>query len=120
MKPIEVLNKFFEARDVIHLAHLNTTSFAEHKALGKFYEGWTELMDDFIETYQGRYTRVVGEVKIGFTTEVDVLDYLKFLRGFMGVDAPTIIAPALDTDLANILADMLGLINHTLYLLTLK
>ena len=33
-----------------HLAHLNTSSYAEHMALGEFYEDVREKMDTLIET----------------------------------------------------------------------
>ena len=37
-----------------HSVHLNTRSYAKHKALNKFYVGIIELADDFAEAYQGR------------------------------------------------------------------
>jgi hypothetical protein len=120
MKPIQVLNKMLEARDCLHLIHWNTTSYAEHKALGKFYDGWLDLVDSFIETYQGRYQRIGGDLKIEVSSDYVATEYLTELRRFIQMDAPTIIAPTLDADLSNILADMLGLVNHTLYMLTLK
>jgi hypothetical protein len=120
MKANEVLSKFFEARDVIHYAHFNTTSYAEHKALGEFYDGWLELVDTFVEMYQGRYQRIVGQININAESGADSVVYLNELRAFVSTEAMGVIVPAIDIDLANILADMLGLINHTLYLLTLK
>ena len=120
MKNIEVLNKMLEARDCMHLVHWNTTSYAEHKALGKFYDGWLDLVDSFVETYSGRYGRIAGEVNIKVDSDYNAVEYLTELRHFVQMDAPTIFAPTLDADLSNILADMLCLVNHTLYLLTLK
>ena len=116
----EVIQKMLEARDVTHYKHWNTTSYAEHKALGKFYDGWLDLVDSFVETYQGRYKRIEGDMVVSVTFGVDSLAYLTALRSFVSIEAMSIIVPTLDIDLANILADMLGLINHTIYLLTLK
>jgi DNA-binding ferritin-like protein len=45
---------FFLARDVTHSVHLNTRSYAKHKALQKFYENIIDLADNFAEAYQGR------------------------------------------------------------------
>jgi hypothetical protein len=120
MKPIQVLNRFFEARDCMHLVHHNTTSYAEHKALGKFYDKWIELVDTFIETYAGRYDRINGFLLIDIKVNINSTEYLQKLRAFVSIEAMAIIAPTLDSDLSNILADMLTLINHTLYMLTLK
>jgi hypothetical protein len=46
---------FFLARDVTHSVHLNTRSYAKHKALQKFYENIIDLADGFAEAYQGRH-----------------------------------------------------------------
>jgi hypothetical protein len=40
---------------VTHSVHLNTRSYAKHKALGKFYTGVVDLADAFAEAYQGRH-----------------------------------------------------------------
>jgi len=40
---------------VTHLQHLATKSYAEHKALRKFYEAIPDLVDAWAEAYQGRY-----------------------------------------------------------------
>ena len=119
MTPTKVINKLFEARDTIHICHLQTTSFAEHKALNEFYDEWLELADTFIETYFGKYGRVNTTLSIDVNSAASSTIYLKELAIFVNVDMPTIL-DATDSDLANIMADMKGLINHTLYLLTLK
>ncbi|MEY4441014.1 MAG: phage STP4-a [Pseudomonadota bacterium] len=43
------------ARDTAHLAHWKTKSYAEHKALNEFYDNALELIDGFVEQYQGYY-----------------------------------------------------------------
>jgi hypothetical protein len=120
MKATEVIQKMLEARDTTHLIHWQTASYAEHKALGKFYDGWLDLVDTFVETYQGIYGRVNANVSISASAQTDATEYLYQLKAYIQIDAPEIIVVGLDKDLDNILADMLGLINHTLYLLTLK
>lgn len=55
----EFASKLFEYRDVLHIAHLKTKSFSQHKALGSFYEEVQDFADSFIETYMG----FVGEFK---------------------------------------------------------
>ena len=42
----------FGLRSQIHLFHLQTTSYAEHKALEEFYTQLLELFDTLVETYQ--------------------------------------------------------------------
>lgn len=55
MKPADFVGHLFLARDVTHSVHLNTRSYAKHKALQEFYEGVVGLADDFAEAYQGRH-----------------------------------------------------------------
>ena len=54
MKVADFVGMFFLARDVTHSVHLNTRSYAKHKALQKFYENIIDLADNFAEAYQGR------------------------------------------------------------------
>ena len=42
-------------RDLAQIAHWKTKSYAEHKALNEFYDGVLELIDGFVEQYQGYY-----------------------------------------------------------------
>lgn len=54
---------FFLARDVTHSVHLNTRSYAKHKALQKFYENIIDLADTFAEAYQGRHG-LIGAISL--------------------------------------------------------
>lgn len=54
MKCNDFVGMFFLARDVTHSVHLNTRSYAKHKALQKFYKNIIDLADNFAEAYQGR------------------------------------------------------------------
>lgn len=38
-----------------HVFHLQTKSYAEHKALQGYYEGIDPLVDAIVESYQGKY-----------------------------------------------------------------
>lgn len=61
------LGKLFQARDVIHLSHLKTTSYAQHKALDDFYSGILGLVDGLVESIQGVYGLqdiVIPEAKV--------------------------------------------------------
>lgn len=55
MKAADFVGLLFLARDVAHSVHLNTRSYAKHKALNKFYDEVIEVADDFAEAYQGRH-----------------------------------------------------------------
>jgi hypothetical protein len=50
----------FLSRDVAHREHLRTTSYAQHVALGSFYDELVDLTDGLVEMYQGRNGIVEG------------------------------------------------------------
>jgi hypothetical protein len=116
IKPEVYLGQFFYSRDVIHLAHLQTTSYAEHKALQKYYNGLLDLLDDMIESYFGCIGKRVN-IKIPASDYINAethlkqfKEYVKKHRSVLGTDR---------TDVQNILDEIIALINKTLYLLTL-
>jgi len=49
----ELISVLFLSREIAHRAHLSTESYAEHIALGSFYEEVIELADSLAELYQG-------------------------------------------------------------------
>ena len=55
MSCADLIGHLFLARDVTHSVHLNTRSYAKHKALGSFYGKIIDLADDLAESYQGRH-----------------------------------------------------------------
>ena len=50
-----LLSSLFHAITQTHVFHLQTTSYAEHKALNKFYDALPDLLDALAESYQGKY-----------------------------------------------------------------
>jgi DNA-binding ferritin-like protein len=63
MKCSDFVGLLFLARDVTHSVHLNTRSYAKHKALQKFYENIIDLADSFAEAYQGRHG-LIGPISL--------------------------------------------------------
>ena len=63
MSCAEFIGCMFLARDVAHSVHLNTRSFAKHKALGGFYDNVIDLADKFAEAYQGRHG-LIGPISL--------------------------------------------------------
>lgn len=53
----------FAARNQAHIEHWNTDSYAKHVALGDFYDEIVDLIDTFVEAYQGKFG-LVGKVKL--------------------------------------------------------
>lgn len=116
MNIAQIISGLIEQRENAQIAHWQTTSYSEHKAIGKFYDELSDLMDLFFETYSGKYQRPVigGLMNISKRESTLIVDEVFRLAQNAEYEVSK------DTDLLNIIADIKGLCNHTKYLLTLK
>ena len=116
----ELLCEMLEASAQAKVFHWQTSSFAEHEALGEFYERFNDLMDKFIESYQGCYGRIMMgcdmEVK-PYTLDAPVT-FLEEFKSYISGGARMLVIgnPAL----TNILDEINGLVDQTIYRLTFK
>lgn len=77
MKACDFVGMLFLARDVTHSVHLNTRSYAKHKALRGFYDHVIELADTFAEAYQGRHG-LIGPISLMSAKKTtNVVDFLQ-------------------------------------------
>ena len=51
----ELIAKVFAAREAAHLEHWRTKSYAQHQALGEFYDTIIDQIDELVECYQGNF-----------------------------------------------------------------
>ena len=101
-----------------HMLHLATYSFAEHKALEGFYTAIGDLVDSFVEAYQGKYANRVSYAS-GFDLPSSPVDYLIYLKNEVATLRAANGFPQ-DSELQNITDEIASLIDGTLYQLTLK
>ena len=59
----QLVSKVFAARNAAHLAHWSTGSYAQHVALGDFYDGAIDAIDKLVEAYQGNFGKI-GKVAL--------------------------------------------------------
>jgi len=106
------------SREQAHIFHLKTNSYAQHKALEKYYEKIVPLLDDWAEAYMGKYGRLrqVSLNKRFIQNPARAKDYFKSLLARVRA----IKLPKGDTYLKNIQDEIVGLIRKTLYMLSLK
>jgi len=117
VKPEVVIGQLFQSRDMMHIAHLQTTSYAEHKALNSYYDGLLDLVDGLVESYFGCIGKRLS-IKIPASDYVNPGVHLKQLKEYMirhrnafGMDR---------THIQNIIDEIIALITQTEYLLTLS
>lgn len=109
----ELKLRCFYARDEAHSAHLATTSYAQHKALQKFYEDLPGLVDDLMESYQGIYGIVEDKPNVTMPSGA-ILPILVQLRKWIMANRDSI-GVTDDTELQNDIDAIVSLINRTMY-----
>lgn len=106
-----LIAKVFATRDLAHLRHWSTDSYAEHMALGDFYEEIISKIDEIIESYQSNFGRV-GEVKLE-SAKGDILKHLRDEARWLDDNRETISQgiPAIQ----NLLDELTGIYLRTIY-----
>ena len=94
-----------------HFMHLQTKSYSEHKALGRYYETVIDLADRWAEAYQGCY-QVIETYPSDFHIAKVPLTYIEKIKDF--VDGIRKVLPD-DSHLMNIIDELCELIDTTIY-----
>jgi len=117
------ITKLLTIQNQLRIFHWQTESYAQHKALGETYEELDELIDTFIEEFQGAYARIVSKDKFVIElSNLEDLEIVKFLEeniSYLSNELPNGLKPT-DTNLLNVRDEMLGALQKLKYLLTLK
>ena len=111
--------RYLQFYNQLNVFHWQTVDFAQHKAFDEVAEEIEELMDGFVESYQGIFGRFVlegpslGLMNYGGDQPVETFatvyhDYLQSVHDVTG-----------SSELTNILEEMVALVDKLLYLLTL-
>lgn len=108
----QLVEKVFAARNATHLAHWSTKSFAEHMALGDFYDGVIDIVDKLVEAYQG----YEGLIKVESLENELGKDIIKMLNEQVAWIADNREEIACDISaLENIVDELSGLYLSTIY-----
>jgi hypothetical protein len=114
MSCADLIGHLFLARDVTHSVHLNTRSYAKHKALGKFYEDVIGMADDLAEAYQGRHG-LIGPITLHSAKKTNnVVDFLEDSLKEVE-DLRYKVCDKEDTAIQNIIDNIVDLYLSTLY-----
>ena len=108
--------RLFFSRNQAHVFHLQTASFAKHKALNEYYDGIIPLTDDLIEQYQGKYGIIKG---YKCTCEIiedpnQVTKYFEDLRTYV-LDIRYTEFKKEDSEIQNNIDEIVSLLNSTIY-----
>jgi hypothetical protein len=84
----KLVSCLFHSRTQVHVFHLQTKSYAEHKALNEYYDEIIELTDGLIETFQGKYGILENYTSLplkNYTDNAQVVSYFMQLEDVVQV-----------------------------------
>jgi hypothetical protein len=111
----QFVSTLFASRTQAHIYHLQTPSFAAHMALQGYYDGIIDLVDGFVESYQGKYGIVTGYGNIAlqeYQSCEAMIMYFKTLCMFIEKSREMIVP---DSYLQNQIDTIVELIKSTIY-----
>ena len=94
-----------------HFFHWSTDSYAQHKALAKYYDQIIGLTDALAESHMGKYGKMTSFPSV-YHQPKDPIRYMESLQRFVAdarQDLPQ------DSELQNIVDEIADLINSTTY-----
>jgi len=77
---VELISLLLHSRTQIHTLHLQTKSFAEHKALNEYYDSIGDSIDGLVESYQGKYSILKGYKSYDIETYKDTSATINYLK----------------------------------------
>jgi hypothetical protein len=111
----KLISYLIHSRTQAHVYHLQTPSFAAHKALNKFYDKIVGITDGLVESYQGKYGIITGYGNIALQEYQSCEAIIVFFETLcMYVEKSRQILPQ-DSYLQNQIDEIVALIKSTIY-----
>lgn len=113
----ELICRVFSARNMAHLEHWKTGSYATHVALGDFYDGVIGKLDGIVELHQGLFGKVNHKEDEALEEKLeefaDILERLKDDVKFINKNRSEISSkiPAIE----NLVDELISLYGSTIY-----
>jgi hypothetical protein len=119
-----LMSTFLGIQSQFKVLHWQTSSYAKHQAYGEIYNIFSDLSDEFMEAYMGKYGRSVLEgesdvIILGNIGEINIDEFLDTITQFL-LNLNNRLNSQQDSDLLSLRDDMLVAVNKLKYLLTLK
>ena len=104
--------KLLHSATITHILHLQSSSYSEHKALQKFYEGIVDLTDSLIEAWQGRNETLATYPDTYMGPKLSALDELRGLSNYID-DNRAIVGS--ESEIQNLVDEIQALVDSTVY-----
>lgn len=111
----QFISTLFASRTQAHVFHLQTPSFAAHKALNEYYDEIVGLTDGIVESYQGKYGIITGYGNVAlqeYQSCEGIIAYFTTLCMFVEKSRSML---AQDSYIQNQIDEVVALINSTIY-----
>jgi len=117
----DIVSSLLTIRNQIKVYHWQTKSFARHKGTDDLVTKLDEGIDEFVETYMGKYGRpkVSKSIVLHNFSESAARNFVAQQRVYLSNVLPRKLSRE-DTDLLNIRDTILGNLNQTLYMFSLS
>ena len=81
----DMVCNILHSRNQAHVFHLQTRSFAEHKALNDYYDGVVALFDGIVESYQGKYGIIKNFKTFNIEQYTDGKKTISYFEGLLDI-----------------------------------
>jgi DNA-binding ferritin-like protein len=123
-----VFSKILQNTSQSKLLHWQSALYGQHKALDKLFEGLADLGDTLAETIMGKYGRptlnddeLCLKLKNFESPEAgDLSEFMDHLYNCYSSECRSLFDPSKDSEIINILDEILSLVDKTKYLLSLR
>ena len=112
-KVSQFVSTLFASRTQAHIFHLQSTSYAQHIALGAYYDSIVAATDALVELIQGRYGIVRGYTSPATFKEDDsTVSYFEALLKYVDINRNNL---PQDSNIQNQVEVIVDLVDSTLY-----
>jgi len=118
---MQIIAPFLRVLNQLKIYHWQTNSYSQHKAFQKTHDNLSNLIDEFVEVFMGKY----GRTKAKFAYNIELINYDEHFLDFVDSSIVQIneIATNLDaqdTELLNIKDEIVAALQKLKYLLSLN
>jgi hypothetical protein len=111
----QFVSTLMASRTQAHVFHLQTPSFAAHKALNEYYDEIVGITDGIVESYQGKYGIVTGYTNVAlqeYQSCEGIIMYFTVLCSYIEKSRTMLCQ---DSYIQNQIDEVVALINSTIY-----
>jgi len=117
---VDFMSKLNSCKQQAIFWHNQVTSYSEHKALNKFYDGIEDLLDGLVESVAGVYGRpedYTTHNPVNYIDNAQLQDYFKAVYEYIQAERKNLYQ---ETFIQNQIDEIVALVATTRYFLTLK